>query len=66
VTNFVLVEFASPAAADAAAESLLSRGLIPRTFPSDHPLAHCLRLTVRNRAEDDRLVEAARQAAVPS
>jgi len=58
-TNFVLVEFASTAAAEEAAEGLLSRGLIPRTFPADHPLAHCLRLTVRNAAQDDRLVEAA-------
>jgi histidinol-phosphate aminotransferase len=61
VTNFVLVEFASPAASAAAAEGLLARGLIPRTFPSGHPLAHCLRLTVRNREEDDRLVAAARE-----
>ena len=59
VTNFLLVEFASAVAADAAAEGLLSRGLIPRTFPAGHPLAHCLRLTVRNREQDDRLVAAA-------
>jgi len=63
VTNFVPVEFATPAAADAAAEGLLSRGLIPRTFPAGHALAHCLRLTVRNREEDDRLVAAAREIA---
>jgi len=63
VTNFVPVEFATPAAADAAAEGLLSRGLIPRTFPAGHPLAHCLRLTVRNREEDDRLVAAAHEVA---
>jgi histidinol-phosphate aminotransferase len=61
VTNFVLVEFASAAAADAAAEGLLSRGLIPRTFPSGHPLDHCIRLTVRDRGQDDRLVAAARE-----
>jgi histidinol-phosphate aminotransferase len=59
VTNFLLVEFASAAAADVAAEGLLARGLIPRTFPAGHPLAHCLRLTVRNREQDDRLVAAA-------
>jgi histidinol-phosphate aminotransferase len=59
VTNFLLVEFASPAVADAAAEGLLSLGLIPRTFPAGHPLANCLRLTVRNREQDDRLVAAA-------
>ena len=61
VTNFVLVEFADPAAADVAAEGLLARGLIPRTFPAGHPLDHCIRLTVRNREQDDRLVAAARQ-----
>jgi histidinol-phosphate/aromatic aminotransferase/cobyric acid decarboxylase-like protein len=59
-TNFVLVSFASPAAADVAAETLLARGLIPRTFPAGHPLDHCLRLTVRNREQDDRLIAAAR------
>jgi histidinol-phosphate/aromatic aminotransferase/cobyric acid decarboxylase-like protein len=60
-TNFLLVAFASTAAAEAAAEGLLSRGLIPRTFPADHPLAHSLRLTVRNQEQDDRLVAAARE-----
>lgn len=58
-TNFVLVTFASPAEAEAAAEGMLSRGLIPRTFGEGHPLAHCLRLTVRNREQDDRVIEAA-------
>jgi histidinol-phosphate aminotransferase len=61
VTNFVLVGFESPQAADAVAEGLLARGLIPRTFPAGHPLDHCLRLTVRNREQDDRLVSAARE-----
>ena len=37
-TNFLLVDFATAEAADAAAEALLSRGLIPRTFPAGHPL----------------------------
>jgi histidinol-phosphate aminotransferase len=60
-TNFLLVAFGSTKAAEAAAEGLLSRGLIPRTFPADHPLAHCLRLTVRNEEQDDRLVAAARE-----
>jgi histidinol-phosphate aminotransferase len=60
--NFVLVDFATPAAAGAAAEGLLSRGLVPRTFPASHPLAHCLRLTVRSAAENDRLLAAAREA----
>jgi histidinol-phosphate/aromatic aminotransferase/cobyric acid decarboxylase-like protein len=60
-TNFLLVSFASPEAADVAAESLLGRGLIPRTFPAGHPLDHCLRLTVRNEEQDDRLIQAARE-----
>jgi histidinol-phosphate aminotransferase len=64
VTNFLLVEFDAPAAADAAAEGLLSRGLIPRTFPDGHPLAHCLRLTVRSPEEDDRVAAAARDLGV--
>jgi len=59
LTNFLLVELESAAEAERVAEALLSRGLIPRTFPEGHPLAHGLRLTVRNRAEDDRLIEAA-------
>lgn len=63
VTNFVLVEFASAEAADRTAEGLLSRGLIPRTFPAGHPLDHCIRLTVRNREQDDLLVAAARELA---
>ena len=67
-TNFLLVSFASPAAADVVAEELLKRGLIPRTFPSGHPLDHCVRLTVRNRDQDDRLIAAAREigTAAPS
>jgi histidinol-phosphate aminotransferase len=62
-TNFLLVDFATPAAAGAAAEGLLSRGLVPRTFPASHPLAHCLRLTVRSLAENERLLAAARELA---
>jgi histidinol-phosphate aminotransferase len=62
-TNFVLVTFASPAEAEAAAEGLLARGLIPRTFGAGHPLAHCLRLTVRNREQDERLADTARELA---
>jgi histidinol-phosphate aminotransferase len=64
-TNFLVVAFPSPAAAEAAAEGLLSRGLIPRTFPAEHPLAHCLRVTVRNREQDDRLIEAAGEIGLP-
>jgi histidinol-phosphate aminotransferase len=59
VTNFLLVRFAGPEAAAAAAESMLRNGLVPRTFPAGHPLADSLRLTVRDREENDRLIAAA-------
>jgi histidinol-phosphate aminotransferase len=62
VTNFLLVRFASPEDAAAAAEALLRNGLVPRTFGAGHPLADSLRLTVRDRAEDDRLIAAATAA----
>ena len=58
--NFILVQFSSPGAAAAAAETLLKVGLVPRTFGPEHPLADCLRLTVRSAAENDRLIAAAR------
>jgi histidinol-phosphate aminotransferase len=59
-SNFILVRFSSPIAAGSAAEILLRRGLVPRTFGPDHPFADCLRLTVRSAPENDRLIEAAR------
>jgi histidinol-phosphate aminotransferase len=65
-TNFVLVEFSTPAAAGAVAEALLRRGLIPRTFPAGHPLDHCVRLTVRNVTQDDRMIVAAREIGSPA
>ncbi|HLY15304.1 MAG TPA: histidinol-phosphate transaminase [Candidatus Limnocylindrales bacterium] len=61
VTNFLLVPFEDAAAAAAVAEHLLRAGLVPRTFPADHPLANSLRLTVRDRAQDDRLLAAAQR-----
>jgi histidinol-phosphate aminotransferase len=61
VTNFLLVDFGSAERAAASAEGLLARGLVPRTFPAGHPLAAYLRLTIRDRHENDRLIEAARQ-----
>ena len=60
VTNFLLVDLGTPERAGAVAEGMLQRGLVPRTCGSGHPLAHCLRLTIRDRAGNDRLVEAAR------
>jgi len=59
VTNFLLVDFGTPGRAAAAAEGLLRRGLVPRTFPAGHPVASCLRLTVRDPEENDRLIAAA-------
>jgi histidinol-phosphate aminotransferase len=61
VTNFLLADFATPARAAAVAERLLRRGLVPRTFGGDHPLAAYLRLTVRDTAENGRLIAAARE-----
>jgi histidinol-phosphate aminotransferase len=58
--NFVLVRFSSPQTAATAADTLLRNGLVPRTFGLDHPLADCLRLTVRSAQENDRLIDAAR------
>ena len=59
VANFVLVDFGTPDRAAAVAETLLSRGLVPRTFGAGHPLADHLRLTVRDPDENDRLIAAA-------
>jgi len=61
ITNFVLVDFGTPEIAAAIAEGLLRRGLVPRTFGEGHPLAHCLRITVRAADENDRLIAAARE-----
>lgn len=63
VTNFLLVTFANRDAAATATRGLLSRGLAPRTFGDGHPLAACLRLTVRAPHENDRLVAAVRALA---
>jgi histidinol-phosphate aminotransferase len=60
VTNFVLVDLRTVDRATAAAEALLRRGLVPRTFPETHPLADHLRLTVRSPEQDDRLIAAVR------
>jgi histidinol-phosphate aminotransferase len=60
-TNFVLIDLGSVDRAAAAAEALLTRGLVPRTFPETHPLADHLRLTVRSPEEDDRLIVAVQE-----
>ena len=63
VTNFLLVGLGSPERAAAVAEALLTRGMVPRTFGAAHPLSDHLRITVRDTAENDRLVAAAREIA---
>ncbi|MEX2011026.1 MAG: aminotransferase class I/II-fold pyridoxal phosphate-dependent enzyme [Chloroflexota bacterium] len=63
VTNFLLVGLGSPERAAAVAEALLTRGLVPRTFGAAHPLSDHLRLTVRDTAENARLIAAAREIA---
>ena len=61
VTNFLLADLGSPERAADTAMGLLRRGLVPRTFGAGHPLAHCLRLTIRDRAGNDRLIAAVRE-----
>jgi histidinol-phosphate aminotransferase len=58
VTNFLLVDLGDPDRARALAEGLLARGLVPRTFGSDHSLAGHLRFTVRDETQDDLLLKA--------
>jgi histidinol-phosphate aminotransferase len=59
VTNFVLLDLVTPERAEAASLALMRRGLVPRTFGAGHPLAFCLRVTVRDPDDNDRLVAAA-------
>ena len=58
VACFVLVDMGSEGRAADAAEFLMRRGIVPRTFPQGHPAAQCLRLTVRAPEENDRLIAA--------
>ena len=60
VVNFLLVDFGTPERSGFVAEALLTRGLVPRTFGEGHPLAAFLRLTIRERAANDRLIEVAK------
>jgi histidinol-phosphate aminotransferase len=61
ITNFLLADFGTPERAAAVAEALLRRGLVPRTFGAGHALAACLRLTIRDVIDDDRLILAAQE-----
>ena len=58
VTNFLLVRLHGHSEAEAEAERLLRKGIVPRTFAASGPLAGHLRLTVRSPAENDRLLAA--------
>jgi histidinol-phosphate aminotransferase len=60
VTNFLLVRIGDHAAAEEAAEHLLRNGIVPRTFGPANPLRGHLRLTVRTRAENERLLDVVR------
>lgn len=60
VTNFLLVRIGTAVDAAAAGEHLLRSGIVPRTFGNGHPLATYLRLTVRSRSENERLLAAVR------
>lgn len=57
VCNFILVRFGDHDAAEHAADSLLNNGIVPRTFGPANPLRGHLRLTVRTRAENIRLLQ---------
>ena len=59
VTNFLLLDMVTAERSEAAALALMRLGLVPRTFGHGHPLAHCLRVTVRDPGDDDLLVAAA-------
>jgi histidinol-phosphate aminotransferase len=60
-TNFLLVDFGTAERAAEVATGMLERALVPRTFGAGHPLAHCIRLTIRDAAGNDRLITAARE-----
>ncbi len=56
-TNFLLVSIGDHDAAERAADHLLHAGIVPRTFGPANPLRGHLRLTVRSRPENERLLE---------
>jgi histidinol-phosphate aminotransferase len=57
ITNFLLVRIGDHESAERAADSLLHAGIVPRTFGPANPLRGHLRLTVRTRDENERLLE---------
>jgi histidinol-phosphate aminotransferase len=58
VCNFLLVDFGGQHEAEAIADRLLQAGIVPRTFGPANPLRGHLRLTVRTRTENERLLAA--------
>jgi histidinol-phosphate aminotransferase len=56
VTNFLLVRIGDHEAAEDAATRLLRGGIVPRTFGPANPLRGHIRLTVRSRDENERLL----------
>ncbi len=57
VTNSLLVRIGDHDAAERAADGLLHAGIVPRTFGPANPLRGHLRLTVRSRHENERLLQ---------
>jgi histidinol-phosphate aminotransferase len=58
VCNFLLVRIGDHDAAERAADGLLHKGIVPRTFGPANPMRGHLRLTVRSRPENEQLIEA--------
>jgi len=56
-TNFLLVGIGDHAAAERMADGMLHAGIVPRTFGPANPLRGHLRLTVRSRQENERLLQ---------
>jgi histidinol-phosphate aminotransferase len=60
VTNFLLLRIGSYEEAESLTETLQRGGVVPRFFGPSHPLAGHIRVTVRGRNQDDRLLALAR------
>jgi histidinol-phosphate aminotransferase len=56
VCNFLLARIGDHETAERAADGLLRAGIVPRTFGPANPLRGHLRLTVRSRSENERLL----------
>ena len=60
ICNFLLARIGDVEAAEKAADGLLRAGIVPRPFGPANPLRGHLRLTVRSRPENERLIEVVR------